>query len=95
VKDHGFTWRGLAGTRYYTIERSEIPSGSWKILATGLYDSVVEDVALFEPSPEASEALVLYHDETRNKGVTYYYRIKAANETGETDYSNVVDVRDL
>jgi hypothetical protein len=55
----------------------------------------VEDVALFEPSPEASEALVLYHDETRNKGVTYYYRIKAANETGETDYSNVVDVRDL
>ena len=95
VKDHGFTWRGSAGARFYTIERSENPSGPWKILATGLYDSVVEDVAQFEPSPEASEALVLYHDETRNKGATYYYRIKAANEIGETDYSNVVEVRGL
>jgi hypothetical protein len=46
-------------------------------------------------SSEASEALVLYRDETRNKGVTYFYRIKATNEAGETDYSNVVDVRDL
>ena len=95
AKDHGFTWRGSAGARYYTIERSESPSGPWKILVTGLCDSVVEDVAAFESSLEASEPLVLYRDETRNKGVTYYYRIKATNETGETDYSNVVEVRDV
>ena len=56
---------------------------------------MVEDVAQFEPSSEASEAQVLYRDETRNKGLTYFYRIKATNEAGETDYSNVVDVRDL
>jgi len=94
VQDHGFTWRGSAGARYYTIERSENPSGPWKILVTGLYDSVVEDVAAFESSPEASEPLVLYRDETRNKGVTYYYRIKAANEAGGTGYSNVVEASD-
>jgi len=95
VKNHGFTWRGSAGARYYTIERSEGPSGPWKILVTGLYDSVVEDVAAFEPSAEASEPLVLYRDETRNKGVPYYYRIKAVNEAGETAYSNVVGASDL
>ncbi len=95
VKDQGFTWRGSAGARYYTIERSENLSGPWKILVTGLHDSVVEDVASFEASPEASEPLVLYRDGTRNKGVKYYYRIKAINETGETGYSNVVDVAEL
>ena len=90
VIDHGFTWRGSAGARYYTIERSESPSGPWKILATGLEDSAIQDVAIFESTPEASRPLVLYYDETRHRGITYYYRIKAANESGETDDSNVV-----
>ncbi len=95
VKDQGFTWRGSAGARYYTIERSESASGPWKILITGLNDSVVEDVAQYEPSPEAAEAPILYRDETRNRGVTYYYRIKAVNEAGETGYSSAVEVRDM
>jgi len=88
----GFTWRGSAGARYYTIERAESPGGTWRVLATGLEDSVIGDVALFEPGPEASEPLVLYYDQTREKGTAYRYRIKAVNEAGETDYSPVVEI---
>ncbi len=90
AKDGGFTWRGSTGARYYTIERSEGTSGPWKVIATGLEDSIIEDVASFEDTPAASEPLVLYSDVTRRKGTTYYYRIKAANEAGETNYSSVV-----
>ena len=90
VKGEGFTWRGSTGARYYTIERSENPSGPWKVLVTGLGDSIIEDVAAFEYTSEASEPLVLYSDVTRKKGTTYYYRMKAANEAGETNYSSVV-----
>lgn len=92
IKNNGFTWRGSAGARYYTIERSNKPSGPWKLLATGLVDSVIEDVAAFEYTSNASESLVLYYDETRKKGMNYYYRINAVNEAGDTDYSEIVQI---
>jgi len=88
----GFTWRGATGAAYYVIERAEVAKGPWKVLATGLEDSVLADVVKFEPSPEASEPLVLYADETAEKGKTYFYRIKGVNVAGESAYSPVLKV---
>jgi hypothetical protein len=91
-KGAGFTWRGSTGAAYYIIERAESPAGPWKVLATGLEDSVLGDVVKFEPSKEASEPLVLYYDETKKTGKTYYYRIKGVNTAGSTPYSQVLKV---
>jgi mannan endo-1,4-beta-mannosidase len=86
----GFTWRGSTGAAFYTIERSESPKGPWKILSTGLHDSVIANVVAYEHTPQASEATVLFHDETMESGKTYYYRIKAENLAGSSPYSDVV-----
>jgi hypothetical protein len=91
-KGAGFTWRGSTGAAYYIIERAESSAGPWKMLATGLEDSVLGDVVKFEPSAEASEPLVLYYDETSKAGKTYYYRIKGVNTAGSTAYSQVLKV---
>lgn len=88
----GFTWRGSTGASFYTMERSVSTDGPWVILATGLHDSVIADVASWEYTPEASEAIVLFHDEATLPGETYFYRIKAANEAGSTPYSNVIKI---
>ena len=90
LKADGFTWRGSTGAESYTIEKADNPAGPWKVIATTLQDSVIADVKTFEPSPEASEALVLWHDEFKDKAKTNYYRLKAVNISGETDYSNIV-----
>ena len=91
-KGDGFTWRGSTGAAYYTIERSENATGPWKVLATGLEDSVLADVVKYESSPEASEPLILYYDETKKAGKTYFYRIKGVNTAGSTAYSQVLKV---
>jgi mannan endo-1,4-beta-mannosidase len=93
IKGNGFTWRGSTGAASYTMERADKPAGPWRVIAVGLEDSVIADVKTFEPSPEASEALVLYCDELRDRGRGHYYRLKGVNIAGETDYSNVVEVR--
>ncbi len=93
VKGAGFTWRGSAGAAAYTLERAENPSGPWTVMAVGLQDSVIADVKSFEPSPAAAEALVLYYDELKVPGRTYHYRLKGVNVGGETDYSNLVEVK--
>lgn len=92
IQKDGFTWRGATGAAYYSIERADNSKGPWKILATGLEDSVVADVVKFEPSPEASEPLVLYVDETAEKGKTYFYRIKGINVAGESGYSPILSI---
>jgi hypothetical protein len=86
----GFTWRGATGAGYYVLERADSNKGPWKQLATGLEDSVLADVVKFESSPEASEPLVLYVDETAEKGKTYFYRIKGVNVAGESGYSPIL-----
>ena len=92
LRKEGFTWRGSTGAAYYIIERSETEDGHWKVIATGLEDSVLQEVAKFESSPAASEPLTLFTDESAESGKVYYYRIKAANIAGETGYSAVVKV---
>ena len=87
---NGFTWRGSAGAAYYTIERAESKEGPWKVVATGLEDSVIADVTNFEHTAAASEPLMLYCDESAQPDRVYYYRIKAVNAGGETDWSATV-----
>lgn len=90
IKGDGFTWKGSTGAASYTIERSERPEGPWMVLAVGLQDSVIADVADFEDTPRASEPLQLYTDESKERGHHYFYRIKAVNAAGETGYSNIL-----
>lgn len=90
-KGDGFTWRGSTGAAFYTIERSESPKGPWKVIATGLDDSVLADVVKFESSAEASEPLVLFYDESKIAGKNYFYRIKGENTSGSSGYSSVLE----
>jgi hypothetical protein len=91
LKD-GFTWRGSAGAAFYTIERSKSVNGPWTVLATGLHDSVLQDVKEFEFSSEASGPLVFYTDETAVENNKYFYRIKGVNVGGDSEYSNMLEV---
>jgi len=93
IQGQGFTWRGSSGAAFYTIERAENTKGPWKVLATGLEDAVIADVKTFEPSTEASEPLILYYDEIRLSGKTYFYRIKGENIAGSSSYSNILEVK--
>jgi hypothetical protein len=86
----GFTWRGSTGAAYYIIERAESEKGPWKVLATGLEDSVLGYVAKFEESPAGSEPLTLYCDETAVNGKSFFYRIKGMNTAGESGYSKII-----
>ncbi len=90
LKKDGFTWRGSTGAAFYTLERSETANGPWKVIATGLEDSVLADVAKYEHSQEASEPLTLYTDESAQAGKIWFYRIKGVNISGESEYSEVV-----
>jgi hypothetical protein len=90
VQAHGFTWRGSAGAAYYTLERAATPNGPFIIIATGLHDAVIADVTNFEHSAAAAWPQVLFTDESAQKGRSYYYRIKAVNEAGASDYSSVL-----
>ena len=86
----GFTWRGSTGAASYQIERATAADGPWSVLATGLVDSVIFDVAGFEPSTAAKSPLVLYTDESREVGKQYYYRIVGTNAAGGSGYSAVL-----
>lgn len=89
----GFTWRGSTGAAFYTIEKAKSATGPWIIVSTGLNDSVIQDVKSFEFSPEASDPLVLYVDENTNEGNKYFYRIKGVNVSGDSEYSNILEVQ--
>lgn len=88
----GLTWRGSAGASHYTIERADNKNGPWKVIGTGLHDSVVADVINFEYTENASEPLVLFYDEFKEKSKKYFYRIKGENTAGATEYSNALKV---
>jgi hypothetical protein len=63
------------------------------MLATGLHDSVIGDVKNFENSPRAAEPLILFYDETKKTGITYFYRIKAVNSAGESAWSKLLTIK--
>ena len=92
-KGDGFTWRGSTGAASYTIERAENADGPWKVLAVGLEDSVIADVTNYEHTPQASEATILYYDESRKPGIKYFYRLKGSNVAGDSGFSNVLEIK--
>ena len=68
-------WRGSAGAERYVLQRSRDGS-QWTELAADLSDMD----GPFKP----------YTDRTAPEGATLQYRLKAVNEAGESDWSNVV-----
>ncbi len=86
----GFTWRGSTGAACYTLERAATRDGPWQVLATGLQDSVITDVRSYEDK-RISAPDVLYVDEGAPAGASHFYRLKAVNAAGESDYSGVVE----
>jgi hypothetical protein len=71
-------WRGSAGASGYDIERAENPDGPWELVGKNIED--------------AAKSRKLFSDKSVQKGVTYYYRVRAKNASGETAYSNIQKV---
>jgi hypothetical protein len=69
-------WQGSTGASSYLIERRDEDSG-WKILVDSITDAV------YAYRPQFSDTSVVI-------GKSYFYRIKARNESGVSEYSNVV-----
>lgn len=70
------SWQGSAGAQSYIIERNEANTSEWQVI---------------EPNADESRYFhrPLFSDETAQFGKSYNYRIKAKNESGTSDYSNV------
>lgn len=78
IKNVGeISWQGSTGARVYSIERKEEYVPDWQIIANDFDDS------RFPYRP-------LFSDETAEFGKRYFYRVKAKNESGESDYSNII-----
>ena len=78
-------WMGSPVGRFYRIERATSAKGPWKVIGDNISDGIQE----FNPSTD-----VLFKDDGKlKKGKTYYYRVIAKNESGESVASNVVSVK--
>lgn len=83
IKDvANISWQGSVGADYYSIERKEEFDDDWTVISQKVDDSKFQYRSLF-------------NDETALIGKRYYYRIKALNESGESDYSNIVGPVDV
>ena len=90
LKD-GFTWRGSALASHYSVMRSSSENGPWTVVATGLHDSVIADVAPYEAKGE-STPIILWSDQSAQAGQTWFYKIRAHNAAGDSGDSPVVKV---
>jgi len=70
------SWQGSTGASSYLIERKSDDS-AWNILIDSITDAV------YKYRPQFSDTSVII-------GKSYYYRMKARNESGISDYSNVI-----
>jgi len=75
-------WQGSVGARFYKIYRSEEGKNNWE---------VIEHFAQEHDRPYFSG----YIDESSIIGKSYSYKIKAINESGESDFSNIHSVINL
>jgi len=71
------SWRGSVGAESYSVERRLDQDPSWIIVGDGI------DEARYQYRP-------LFTDETAELGKSYSYRVKAKNQTGISEPSNVV-----
>lgn len=78
IKNVGeISWQGSTGAEFYKVERRSAEDTTWGMIA----DNVDESEYQYRP---------LFDDETAVVGKTYFYRVKAKNEIGESEYSNII-----
>ncbi len=70
------SWQGSVGAASYTVERAPKTDGPWTMAGTNIDESFVQ----YRP---------LFNDESAPKG-NWYYRVRAKNEAGLSEPSNVV-----
>ena len=73
-------WMGAPVGRYYRIERAESNNGPWKTIAEGISDGANK----FHPVDGR-----LFGDKQLESNKTYFYRVYASNESGESKASNI------
>lgn len=73
-------WLGAPVGRYYRVERALSASGPWQTIANNITDGKNR----YDPTVDA-----LFSDSTAQAGNTYYYRVFASNESGESPASNI------
>ncbi|HEY5498925.1 MAG TPA: hypothetical protein VIK20_00930 [Bacteroidales bacterium] len=69
-------WRGSTGATSYIIERKTQKDSHWVILDA----KALEDAIPYIP----------YMDKSAEKGIKYYYRLKAENKSGISEFSNII-----
>jgi hypothetical protein len=69
------SWQGSVGAASYTVERAPKADGPWSLAGTNIDESFVQ----YRP---------LFNDESAPKG-DWYYRVRAKNEAGFSEPSNV------
>ncbi|MBU2986792.1 discoidin domain-containing protein [Saccharophagus degradans] len=73
-------WLGAPVGRFYRVERAQSATGPWQTIASNISDGK----NLYDPTVDA-----LFSDNTVQTGNTYYYRVFASNESGESPASNI------
>jgi mannan endo-1,4-beta-mannosidase len=71
------SWQGSAGSTSYVIERRNDQDTSWAVVGDGV------DESRYQYSP-------LFTDESAQMGRSYFYRVRAKNQSGISAPSNVV-----
>lgn len=70
------SWRGSVGATSYDVERRS-REDSWSVVGERIDESRIQ----YRP---------LFCDESAQPGVSYYYRVRAVNDAGESDWSDAV-----
>lgn len=78
-------WMGSAVGRHYDVERAETKEGPWIMVGQDISDGIQE----WDPAK-----MDLFRDDysSLELGKTYYYRVIAKNESGQSAPSNVISV---
>jgi hypothetical protein len=78
IKDAAeISWQGSTGAESYIVEHKTETDTVWTVVGSDVDDSRYQ----YRP---------LFSDKSAEPGKKYLYRVKAKNETGQSDYSNVV-----
>ena len=78
IKDAAeISWQGSTGAQSYIVEHKSEADTGWTVVGSDVDDSRYQ----YRP---------LFSDRPAEPGKKYFYRVKAKNETGQSDYSNVV-----
>jgi hypothetical protein len=70
------SWQGSVGATHYTVERAGKADGPWKVVGSRVDESLVQ----YRPQ---------FADESSAAG-EWYYRVRAANDAGVSEPSNVI-----